>query len=671
MHRLLGAFCLYERDCWKGIVEVKKTTLATTATIANQGPGTHLGRPVFGVMGIIVAIGIVYGDIGTSPLYVMKAVLNALPQNHPELIIGAVSCVIWTLTLQTTIKYVIITLRADNRGEGGVLSLFALVRKKYRWTYIIAAIGAATLLADGVITPSITVTSAIEGLNNVYHQVPIVPVVLCIIAGLFLAQPFGTQSLGRFFGAIMLLWFLMLGLLGLANFVEYLPIVKAFNPLYALRFIISSPNVLFILGAIFLCTTGAGALYSDLGHCGLRNIRVSWAFVKTTLVLNYLGQGAWAITHPQAAVIPDINPFFEIMPQWFFLVGVAMATIAAIIASQSMISGSFTEITEAISLDLWPNIKIKYPTNIKGQVYVPGVNFLMMAACVAVILLFRSSSNMEAAYGLSITITMLMTTMLLFFYLRMKRMAWWKVYLPMLTFLVVESGFLVANSVKFAHGGFMTILIAGFVFIVMYFWYNGRRIKNRAVSYEKIAPVIPVIEAMGKDDQIPKYATHLIYVTRAKYKTDIESKIVHSLISHPKRADTYWFVYMQRSDSPYEFSYNVTTFVPEKIFRLDVVAGFKQGIHIDDYIKRIAGEMERKGEVDLQSRYPSLRSHGIKGDFRFVVVERVLRNSSFSLRRKVTMAIYALIKRFTTSDARVLDLDPTSVTVETAPMVRS
>lgn len=631
----------------------------------------HPGRPVFGIMGIIIAIGIVYGDIGTSPLYVMKAVLNALPHNHPELIIGAVSCVLWTLTLQTTIKYILITLRADNKGEGGILSLFALIRKRYRWTYVIAAIGAATLLADGVITPSITVTSAIEGLHNVYRSIPVIPIAIAIIVMLFLLQPFGTSSLGRFFGVVMVLWFLMLGGLGLMHFLDYPGIIQALNPWHAVRFIAESPNVLIILGAIFLCTTGAEALYSDLGHCGLRNIRVSWIFVKTMLVLNYLGQGAWAISHPEAAVIPDINPFFEIMPGWFFIAGVTMATLAAIIASQSLISGSFTVITEAISLDLWPNIKIKYPTRIKGQMYIPGVNYVMMALCIAMILFFGNSTGMEAAYGLSISITMLMTTLMLMFYMRMKRMAWWKVVPATLCFLAVESGFLVANSIKFMHGGYITILMAGAVFLVMYVWYNGRRIKRRCITYEKIKPIIPILDAMGSDLEVPKYATHLVYVTRAKYPADIESKIVHSLICHPKRADTYWFVYMQRSDSPYEFSYKVTTFAPGRIFRVDVAAGFKQGIHIDDYIKRIAGEMASRGEVDLKSRYPSLRAHDIAGDFRFVVVERVMRNSILlPFSKKTTLAAYSFIKRFTTSDARVLDLDPSSVTVETAPLVR-
>ena len=634
-------------------------------------PNSHQLRPTFRVMGIIIAIGIVYGDIGTSPLYVMKAVLNALPHNHPEYIIGAVSCVIWTLTLQTSVKYILITLRADNKGEGGILSLFALIRRKYRWAYVIAAIGAATLLADGVITPSITVVSAIEGLNNVCPSTPIVPVAIGVILVLFTLQSFGTAFLGRFFGVIMLAWFIMLGTFGLSNFVEYLPIAKAFNPINAILFLKSSPQILVILGAIFLCTTGAEALYSDLGHCGLHNIQVSWIFVKITLILNYLGQGAWIITHPDKIGL-EVNPFFEIIPSWFSLPGVLMATMAAIIASQALISGSFTVITEAISLGLWPNIKIKYPTEIKGQMFIPGINYALMILCIMIIYIFQSSSNMEAAYGLSISITMLMTTLLLFLYMRVQKVKLWRSIPITLCFLVIESGFLMANSMKFYHGGFITILIAGFLFFIMYIWYNGHRIKNRCITFEKIAPVIPVLDQLSQDTQVSKYATHLVYVTRAKYKTDIESKIIYSLIHRkPKRADTYWFVYLRRNDEPYEFEYEVTTLVKEKIFRIDITTGFKLGFHVDDYLRKIAEKMEEEGEVDLLSRYPSLRENNIRGDFRFVVVDRIMRNSLLlPFFKKVILLMYSAIKKFVTSDTQILDLDPTNVTVESAPLVR-
>jgi len=626
----------------------------------------------FGAIGLIVAIGIVYGDIGTSPLYVMQAIVDGLLPSGtltPTAIIGAVSCIIWTLTMQTTVKYVIITLRANNKGEGGIMSLYALIRKKYRWAYIIAAIGAATLLADGVITPSITVISAIEGVHGVLHSVPIIPVTLAILLALFLIQPFGTAWLGKSFGSVMVIWFSMIGILGVVQLFSFPDIFKAFNPYYAYYFLRDVPHAFILLGAVFLCTTGAEALYSDLGHCGLNNIRVSWMFVKTTLILNYLGQGAWIITHI-STITSTVNPFFAMMPPWFSWFGVTMATLAAIIASQALISGSYTIISEAISMDIWPNIYIKYPTEVKGQMYIPTTNYILMTLCLIVVIAFGSSSNMEAAYGLSITITMLMTTLLLFLYFRVKHISLWFSIPITMVFLTIETTFLIANLHKFAHGGFATILIAGVVFFLMYVWYNGRRIKNRCVTYEPIKGSIPILEEISTDTTIPKFATHLVYVTRAKYPNEMESKVIYSLIHLlPKRADTYWFVYMTRSDDPYEFNYTVKTFSSKKIFRIDINAGFKRGIHIDKYIHQIAKEMEEKGLVSLTSRYPSLASHNIEGDFRFVVVERILHGDmQLSAIKKTILYFYYFMKKLSTSDSQILDLDPTNVTVESVPL---
>ncbi|MFA6872991.1 MAG: KUP/HAK/KT family potassium transporter [Bacteroidaceae bacterium] len=625
----------------------------------------------FGMMGIFMAIGIVYGDIGTSPLYVMKAIVNGLPQGmrtNPDYIIGAISCIIWTLTLQTTIKYVIVTLRADNRGEGGILSLFALIRQKYRWTYIIALIGAATLLADGIITPSITVMSSVEGLNALIPSIPVVPITIAIILAIFLVQPLGTARLGKPFGKIMFLWFTMIGILGIFAFVEYPWVIKAFNPYYAIKVVTQVPDAFVILGAVFLCTTGAEALYSDLGHCGLHNIRVSWVYVKSTLIINYLGQGAWIITHP-ADIATGVNPFFGIMPNWFSFIGVIMATLAAIIASQALISGSFTIISEAISLNLWPNIKIKYPTEIKGQMFIPQVNYALMILCTIIVIAFGSSSNMEAAYGLSITITMLMTTLLLFMYFQYKkRPLWFSIPLTMF-FIAVEGSFFIANMFKFSHGGWATIFIAGCIFLIMYVWYNGRRIKNHCATYEPIAPVIECLEEISADETIPKFATNLVYVTRAKYQDDMESKVAYSLINkQPKRADTYWFVYLHRSDEPYQFKYDVKTYVPQKMFRLDIYSGFKQGIHVDTFVHLICKELEDAGQVNLISRYPSLRERNIEGDFRFVVVERIARNLDLSPIKKTILLLYYIIKRGSTSDTQILDLDPSVVTLEYVPL---
>ncbi|MDL2215291.1 KUP/HAK/KT family potassium transporter [Dysgonomonas sp. OttesenSCG-928-M03] len=628
-------------------------------------------RVPFGPLGIIMAIGVVYGDIGTSPLYVMKSILEALPDgqlSRPDYILGAVSCVIWTLTIQTTLKYVILTLKADNNGEGGILALYALIRQKYRWAYIIAAIGAATLLADGVITPAITVITSMEGLNHIVPEVPIVPATVLIVLGIFLVQPLGTGSLGKYFGTFMLAWFIMMGVVGLSQFVHDLSVIRAFNPLYAIRFLIEAPQTMFILGAVFLCTTGAEALYSDLGHTGLQNIRISWVFVKSMLIINYLGQAAWIIDNP-ASVVHGINPFFMIMPEWFSFVGVLMATFASIIASQALISGSYTVISEAISLNLWPNVKIKYPTNIKGQMFIPSVNFTLMVVCIIIVITFQSSSHLEAAYGLSITLSMLMTTMLLFLYFRRTNKPLWFSLIVTMFFFVIEFSFFIANMQKFAHGGFASLLIAGVVLVLMYSWYNGRRIKRNYTTYDQINdPYLNHLEEISNDTSIAKTATNLVYITAANNKNALESKITYSLFSkYPKRADTYWFVRIKRTDSPYEFYYSVKTFVPGKIFRIDLRIGFKVGIHTDKYVRLIAYEMEKRKEVDLSSRYPSM--HGVKGDFSFIVVDRIFRNIELKARQRIILAFYNLIKKMSTSDTQMLDLDPSFAVVDTVPLV--
>jgi len=629
-------------------------------------------RIPFSTLGVVLAIGIVFGDIGTSPLYVMRAILNALPEGQltrPEYILGAVSCVIWTLTIQTTLKYVIITLRADNNGEGGILSLYALIRQKYRWAYILAGIGAATLLADGIITPAMTVMSAVEGLGAITPDIPVIPLTIAIVLILFLVQPLGTGSLGKYFGPLMIVWFGMMALTGIDQVFHDLSVFRAFNPVYAINFLLEVPQVMIILGAIFLCTTGAEALYSDLGHCGLKNIRISWIFVKSALILNYLGQAAWIINSPD--VTTDVNPFFAMMPDWFRLTGVVMATLAAIIASQALISGSFTVISEAISLNIWPNVRIKYPTHIKGQLYIPSINYMMMILCIIIILAMQSSMKLEAAYGLAITLSMLMTSVLLFLYfLKNNKPLWYSIPLT-LFFVVIEFSFFIANMQKFSHGGYIPVVIAGVLLLLMYSWYNGRRIKRDYTVYDVVdRRYINQIVKISKDVTIPKTATHLVYIVKANRKNNLESKIAYSLFKRtPKRADTYWFVRIKRTDEPYEFSYETTVYEPKTVFRINIRAGFKLGIHTDKYVNLIANELERQGLVDLSSRYPSMQGPmGKRGDFTFMVVDRIFRNVHMNPSRQIILGCYNFVKRLTNSDARQYDIDPSLAVIETVPL---
>lgn len=621
------------------------------------------------VAGLIVTLGIVFGDLGTSPLYVMKAIITASVNPDANYIIGALSCIIWTLTIQTTLKYVIITLRADNNGEGGIFSLFALMRKKVKWAYIIAIIGGCTLLADGIITPSITVTSAIEGLKILNSDIPVIPIVIIIIITLFAVQQFGAIKLGKSFGPIMFLWFLMLGVLGVSHIGEYPQIFNAFNPLRAILFLIETPSAFLVLGAVFLCTTGAEALYSDLGHCGYNNIKISWIYVKIMLILNYLGQGAWIISHPEMMNLS--NPFYEIMPKWFLIPGIIIATFAAIIASQALISGSFTIISEAISLNFWPNIKINYPTNIKGQMYIPTINWLLMLSCILVVLYFQDSSRMEAAYGLSITITMLMTTILLSFYFHVKKVPYWIIGIFLLIFIPIEGTFLISNLNKFTNGGYVTILIAGILFVIMYVWYQGRKIKNSFLEFEKIDKYIPVLCDLSDDDSVPKYSTHLINITKANNIGEIESKIIYSIIrKYPKRADVYWFIHYDRTDLPYQADYELLEIVPGKVIRLDFRIGFKVQPRINLFFHQVIEELQNEKVVNLNSRYKSLNLNHIEGDYRFVVIDRI-QNYDFDFNpfQQILMNTYYILKRIGISDVRALGLDSSITKLETVPLI--
>ncbi|MDE5693145.1 MAG: KUP/HAK/KT family potassium transporter, partial [Duncaniella sp.] len=507
-------------------------------------------------LGLLVTMGIVFGDIGTSPLYVMKAIMGGNPDYDADYIIGAVSCVIWTLTLQTTLKYVVIALRADNKGEGGILALYSLLRRRgARWLYVVAAIGAAALIADGVITPAMTVTSAIEGLAPIDPSIPVVPIVIAIISLIFLMQRAGTGNIGRLFGPYMLVWFLMLGIMGAVSVHLCPAILKAFNPWYAVRLLVAYPGWFMVLGAVFLCTTGAEALYSDLGHCGRLNIAVSWIFVKVMLILNYLGQGAWMIAR-RGDIDPAVNPFYGIMPDWFVVPGVVMSACAAVIASQALLSGSFTIFSEAMGLDFWPRMVIKHTSDHRGQLYIPAVNLALYAGCIVTVLVFRSSAHMEAAYGLAITVTMLMTTVLLAVYLRLRRAPGWVVGIFLGGYVALEGCFFVANMFKFAHGGWFTMLIAGIVCFVMIGWRKAVRVRRSMLEYVRLDDYAGVITDLKADTEIPKYASNLIYLSGAPADGTVESKIIYSIINkQPKRADHYWMIHIDYTDEPDTLEY--------------------------------------------------------------------------------------------------------------------
>ena len=619
--------------------------------------------------GLLVAMGIIYGDIGTSPLYTLRSIIDT-QLIEPNLVKGALSCVFWTLTLQTSVKYVILILRADNRGEGGIFALYALIRRHARWLTLPAIIGGSALLADGVITPPVSVSSAIEGLTLIYPHIPTVPIVIAILTVLFLIQAFGTSVVGTAFGPIMLIWFSMLALLGIAQISTNPAVVNALNPYYAYWLLTQYPGGFWLLGSVFLCTTGAEALYSDMGHCGRANIRVSWMFVKVCLVLNYFGQGAWLLSI-QGQRLGERIPFYELMPDWFLTTGIGIATLATIIASQALITGSFTLISEAIRLNFWPKVQLRYPSLQKGQLYVPSINWLLWAGCVGVVLYFEESKNMEAAYGLAITLTMLMTTLLMAYYLYSRKYNSWGVVLFLGVYLALEGAFLVANLIKFPHGGWVSVLIGLLIGGVMVVWLQAFRIKLRLAEYVRLDQYIQSIKELSRDISIPKYATHLVFMSNAGRQSEIESKVIYSIFQkRPKRADVYWFVHVDITDDPYTMEYKVNTLAPDDAYKVTFRLGFRVEQRINLFFRKVIEDMVRNKEVDITSRYESLSRQNVIGDFRFVVLEKFLSfENELPVYERLIMNVYFFIKGFTPSESRWFGLDSSSVKIEKVPLV--
>ena len=621
--------------------------------------------------GLLIALGIIYGDIGTSPLYVLKAIIGTQVVSE-ELVLGGLSCVIWTLTLVTTLKYVTIALNADNNGEGGVFALYALVRRIKRPLIIPAIIGGAALLADGMITPPISVSSAIEGLRMLNPDIPTFPIVVGIITGLFMIQRVGTSVVGKTFGPVMFIWFLMLGVLGTIWISQNPYVLRALNPWYAWNLLVNFEGGFWFLGAVFLCTTGAEALYSDLGHCGKENIRISWSFVKTCLILNYLGQGAWLLQNRGGQTLGEnLSPFYSLMPGWFLPAGILIATLAAIIASQALISGSFTLISEAIRLNVWPKVKIKYPSELKGQLYVPSANWMLLAGCLTVLFYFQESTRMEAAYGLAITIGMIMDTILLSHYLLSKRLQGALVFGLAALFLSIEFSFLVGNLGKFLHGGWVSMSISIMLISVMWIWFKGRKIKNRYITFTKIQEHLDMLKTLSEDTSVPKFATHLVYLTSADSRDEIEAKILYSIFQkQPKRADIYWFVHIHVEDQPYTMKYKVDILADNDVIKVEFRLGFRIDQKINLFFRKVVEDMVAAGEIDITSRYASLAEKKLTGDFRFIVIKRHLSyENELSVYENLIMDGYFMLDNLSLPEDKAFGLDTSSVTIEKVPLV--
>jgi KUP system potassium uptake protein len=629
------------------------------------------------IASLLVALGIIYGDIGTSPLYVLRAVVGDRKIDE-TLVYGGVSLIFWTLVFQTTVKYIILTLRADNQGEGGVFSLYALVRRYGKFLVIPTILGATTLLADGIITPPISVASAIEGLNSVpgleHIIVPgnglTIGIVVAIISALFFFQRFGTHIIGKSFGPVMAVWFGMLLIIGGTEILHHPDVLNALNPQYGYKLLVHYPHGFWLLGAVFLCTTGAEALYSDLGHCGIKNIRITWIFVKISLVVNYAGQAAW-IMHQKSTTLNGANPFFEMMPHWFLLPGIIIATAATIIASQALISGSYTLISEAMNLNFWPRVKVRQPSDVKGQIYIPSVNTILWMGCVLMIVYFETSSHMEAAYGFSITIAMMMTTILLNYYL-LFRLKWnrWLVALIIAVFAVIEVSFFIANVAKIKER-WMFLFFELFIFMTMYIYYYARKINNRLVKFVELGKYTDKIKELSTDDDIEKFSTHLIYLTKANNRSQVEEKIINSIFSKkPKRADVYWFLHINRTGEPFTLTYDVSELIDDKVFKVTLNVGFRIQPRTELFFKKIVQDLVAGKELNLHIRPDGSSRYNHEPDFKFVVIEKFLSvENEFALKDGMMLNAYFFLKNLGLSDEKAFGLDKSDVVVEQIPLL--
>lgn len=628
---------------------------------------------------LLVALGIIYGDIGTSPLYVLSAIVGERKISE-TLVFGGVSLVFWTLFFQTSVKYIWLTLKADNHGEGGVFSLFALIKRYNKNLAIITILGATTLLADGIITPPISVASAIEGLGTVKGlenifapgNLTTICIVMGMLSALFFFQRFGTQNIGKAFGPVMTIWFLMLLVAGVVEITRFPVMLKALNPYYGYKLLTDYPKGFWLLGAVFLATTGAEALYSDLGHCGIKNIRITWIFVKTSLVINYIGQAAWVL-NSKLFTLHGLNPFFEMMPEWFLIPSIIIATAATIIASQALISGSFTLVSEAMNLNFWPRVTVRQPSDIKGQIYIPSINIILWFGCILMVVYFKTSAAMQAAYGFSITIAMMMTTVLLNFYLKF-RLKWKQVYVTLVIglFAIIELSFFVANVAKIKQR-WMFLFFELFIFLTMYAWYYGRKVSNRFAKFVDIGKYTPQMIELSEDDSIPKFCTHLIYLTKANSRVQVEEKIIKSIFSKkPKRADVYWFVHLNRTGEPFTMNYDVSELIDDKVIKININIGFRIQPKTEMYFRKIVRELVAKKELNLHIRPDGSTKYNPEPDFKFVVIEKFLSvENDFSLKKGILLNAYFSLKNLGLSDERAFGLDKSDVITEEIPFIFS
>ncbi|MBS1548454.1 MAG: KUP/HAK/KT family potassium transporter [Bacteroidetes bacterium] len=624
-------------------------------------------------VGSLIATGIVFGDLGTSPLYTLNAVFHGKIITE-AVALGSLSAIFWTLTLLTTIKYIILTLRADNKGEGGIFSLYSLIRKFFHKNLvIIAMIGGAFMIADGIITPPISVSSAVEGLRAVSPTLNTVPIVIIILILLFLLQQFGTDKIGKIFGPVMVVWFTFIGIVGLIAIGQNWTVFKAVNPYYAYNMLVNVPGGFWFLGGIFLCATGAEALYSDMGHVGRNNIRVSWMYIKVMLVLCYAGQTAWLLNH-QGETIGQLSPFFHIIPDSIFWLAIGLATLATVIASQALITGVFTLINEAMQLNIWPKHRVQYPSILKGQLYIPTINWLLAASCIGMVLYFKESTKMEAAFGLSVNLTMLVSTCLLFFYLITKRVSLGIIALVTIPFLLIESSFLIANLQKIKEGGWVILVIGAALFLLMYIWHSGKKIKFAFTQFIKLESILPKLQQLSNDEAIDKYATNLVYLTSSPVQDKVEAQIIHSIFNNgiPKRADTYWVIHINILDEPFHQTYKAKTILKNDLYYIEINLGFKEEPRVGYYFKQIVNELIEAKEVIYTASHEKKYQENNTGDFKFIILESFLSyENNLPYWKNFILTTYYNLKKLNVKKSEAYEIDHNVIITEMYPLLIS
>lgn len=646
---------------------------------------SHAAIPV-SISAMLVTLGVVYGDIGTSPMYVTKALVagnGGIGSVTEEFVLGALSLVVWTVTLLTTIKYVLISLRADNHGEGGIFALYSLVKRCGKWLIIPAMLGGAALLADGILTPAVTVTTAIEGLRTIpaVHAVlgddqgRVVAITLAIIIVLFLVQRIGTAKIGHAFGPIMTLWFLFLGGTGLFFVFQHPAVLLCLNPVRGIAFLLSPNNHagIMILGSCFLATTGAEALYSDMGHVGRGNIYFTWPFIKIALVLCYFGQGAWMLNHWDDTAynhMHGLNPFFEMMTPSVRYVAVLLSVCAGVIASQALITGAYTMVSEATRLNWMPHLQVRYPARTRGQLYIPVVNAVLCVSTLLVLAMFRDSEHISAAYGLALTVTMITTTILLAVYIWHdgKRVG---AVVFTVVFLAIQFLFFFASMAKFLHGGWFTMLLTLAILLIMYTWNEGTKLERAQRRHMQPADCVPVLKQLHEDDSIPYFTDNIVYLTSDPEMKRVDTDIFFSIFAdHPKRARAWWAVSVETSDNPFTREYSVENFGTDFLFRVRIRLGFKVSQSIPAYIHQIMNDLSKSGDLPKQTtRYPKLDADPNIGPIRYVLIHKALMpESKVSQKGAISLQIKYAIRHLAGSPVKWFGLAPYNPLIEIQPL---